>query len=194
MSNIFPKRLRSPRQKDKGVALVIVLAFVVLLTGVIIAFFSRSLTGRQISNSSANQTKAALFAQGASDTVIANLQQEIVLSSSANSIVTGAATSVIYTPNTTPPVMLPQLSVGLSSTAANLLIRSANNQNIYTGLPGNAVASSSLTPQSMGVTFRWRAGIRTISFPWRMRPIPRRQLEASLRQTGSSWREAGPTR
>lgn len=153
MSNKYPACLHAPRRQNKGVALVIVLAFIVLLTGVIVAFFSRSIGTRQISNSSANQTKAALFAQGASDTIIGNLQQEIALSSSATAITTGAVTTVVYSPLAAASMMLPQTSVGLSSTGANLLIRSASGQNFYTGttnISGNAVTTSSTTPSVNG--------------------------------------------
>ena len=77
----FPPRHR----RDAGVALIIVLAFVVLLTGLIVAFFARSVTGRQLSNSSANQTKAAVLAQSASDIVIAGFKSEIVAGSATPS-------------------------------------------------------------------------------------------------------------
>ena len=53
--------LASPLPRRRGVALIIVLAFVVLLTGLVIAFFSRSIVDRQVSNSSANQALSALF-------------------------------------------------------------------------------------------------------------------------------------
>ena len=61
-------------------ALVIVLAFVVLLTGLIIAFFSRSILDRQISNSSMGRAKVSAFADGATNSIIGELKQEIVLS------------------------------------------------------------------------------------------------------------------
>ena len=137
-----------------GTALIIVLAFVVLLTGLIIAFFSRSIIDRQISNSSANQTKAALFAEGAVDTIVGNLKQEIVLSSSDTPVVTASGTTHIYTPLPFPAQasMLPQLSAtttGITSWAPNFLIRSANNQNFYSGstnIPSGAISVSSTTP------------------------------------------------
>lgn len=159
----FPRpRLHRSR---RAVALIIVLAFVVLLTGVIVAFFSRAISDRQVSNSGANETKVNLFAQGAADRIISNLQQEIVLSSSATPFTTGT----VYTPlpaTTTPVVMLPQMSgtavSSVTNWAPNLLVRSgsgASNQYFYSGknisgstvtIPSGAIPVSSLTPSLDG--------------------------------------------
>jgi hypothetical protein len=146
------------RRRD-GVALIIVLAFVVIITGVILAFFSRALSARAISNASASQTKADLLAQGAADDIIGDLQAEIVLSSSSTPvIVSGTLLATLYTP---PPggstaSMLPQIPPvpsGITTWAPNFLLRSANGQNFYTGSPsiaGNAAAVSSITPSLNG--------------------------------------------
>ena len=153
-------RLRSSRS---GVALIIVLAFVVLLTAVIVAFFSRAMNDRGISNNSANQTKADLFAQGAANSIIGNLKQEIVLSSSNSTPITaGGVTTTIYN-----PLALPQMSgttaAGVTNWAPNLLIRSASNQNFYSGgtsISANAVPANSLTPSLNGryvSQARWNA-------------------------------------
>ena len=99
----------------RGAALVIVLAFVVLLTGLVIAFFSRSILDRQISNSSVNRAKVNAFADGATAAIIGELKQEIVLTSSATPVAAGT----IYTP-LTPAAMLPQVSGtnGITATGA----------------------------------------------------------------------------
>ena len=73
---------------EAGVALVIVLAFIALLTGLIVAYFCRSMTSRQLANSSASQTKSAMLARSASDIVIAGLKQEIAAGSSPTPLVT----------------------------------------------------------------------------------------------------------
>ncbi|HEY8898826.1 MAG TPA: hypothetical protein VIM61_00225 [Chthoniobacterales bacterium] len=70
-----PQSPRSPRRG--GFALVLVLAFVVLLVGVCLAFFSNAILQRQVSKSSGSQTQASLIAQGAIDTTIADLKAEI---------------------------------------------------------------------------------------------------------------------
>jgi hypothetical protein len=110
-------------------ALVIVLAFVVLLSGLVMAFLSRSVSERQGSNSSASLSKVDLFAQGAVDTIIGDLKQEIVDGSTSNS--TGSST--IYTPKS-PVNAVPSL-VGSSGTNGleNLLKCSVSGQAFYSG-------------------------------------------------------------
>ncbi len=70
--------------RQQGVALVIVLAFVALLSGVVVAYFSRSMTDRQLSNSSYNGNNADAFARSAADIIIGDLKQEIVNGSTAD--------------------------------------------------------------------------------------------------------------
>ena len=50
--------LTSRNGASKGAALMIVLAFVVLLTGLMLAYFSRTTTDRQLAQSSYNDTNA----------------------------------------------------------------------------------------------------------------------------------------
>ncbi len=66
---------------QNGSALVIVLAFVVLLTGLVVAFLTRTQLSIQNSNSSANSTRANLFGQGAIDQIVGDLKQEIAAGS-----------------------------------------------------------------------------------------------------------------
>src|SRR5579862_2833139 len=94
---------RHPRAPKRGVALVIVLAFIVLVTGLIVAFFSRTVIDRQVSNSSAGQQKAAIFAIGAADQIIGDFKQEIVDSSGWSPAITPYlylyGTTRLYSPN-----------------------------------------------------------------------------------------------
>ena len=69
--------------RKAGAALVIALAFVVLLTGLIVAFFSRAMSERQVSNSSANQTKVEFLVEGAADAIIGDFKQEILAGSTS---------------------------------------------------------------------------------------------------------------
>lgn len=62
---------------SKGAALMIVLALVVLLTGLALAYFSRATTDRQLAQSSYNDTSADLLARSALDIVIGDFKQEI---------------------------------------------------------------------------------------------------------------------
>ncbi len=63
---------------SRGAALMIVLAFVVLLTGLALAYFSRTTTDRQLAQSSYNDTSADLLARTALDIVVSDFKQEIL--------------------------------------------------------------------------------------------------------------------
>src|SRR5436309_174040 len=63
--------------RERAAALIIVLAFVVLLTGLVLAYFSRTTSDRPIAHNSANQSKADQVAASAMDLVIGSLRQEI---------------------------------------------------------------------------------------------------------------------
>jgi hypothetical protein len=64
------------------VALLIVLAMVVLLTGIAVAYFSRTTSDRQVAQSSFHQSKVDELAQSAMELVIGDLQTEIANGSS----------------------------------------------------------------------------------------------------------------
>src|SRR2546429_3232334 len=66
------------RSSNKAVALIIVLAFVVLVTGVALAYFTRTTTDRQLAQSSFNDTSADLLARSALDIVVGDFKQEIL--------------------------------------------------------------------------------------------------------------------
>jgi Tfp pilus assembly protein PilX len=84
-----------PKNDRRGVALVLVLAFVVLLASIIVAFFSRVQSEQQISRASANQTKVKLLADGAVDTIVGDLKQEMAAGAADTN--TFADGSVFYT-------------------------------------------------------------------------------------------------
>jgi hypothetical protein len=64
-------------RRQRGAALIIVLAFVVLLTGLMVAYLSRTTSDRQVAHSSFNQSKADQAAASGMDLVIGGLRQEI---------------------------------------------------------------------------------------------------------------------
>src|SRR3989442_6860446 len=68
--------------RERAAALLIVLAFVVLLTGVSIAYLSRTTSDRQVAHSSFHQSKVNELAASAMDLVIGDLQTEIANGSS----------------------------------------------------------------------------------------------------------------
>jgi hypothetical protein len=99
--------------RERGAALLIVLALVVLLTGVGVAYLSRTTADRQVAHASFNQSKVDELAQSAMDLIIGELQQEIANGSSPTPSPV-PTTSPIPLPTATPFVYLPL-------TAANIV-------------------------------------------------------------------------
>ncbi|MGC3990870.1 MAG: hypothetical protein QM796_14570 [Chthoniobacteraceae bacterium] len=104
-----------------GVALIIVLAFVVLLTGLVVAYFSRALSDRQVSTSSANQTKVQLFTQGAVVAIIDDLKQEVAAGSTITAPSPAPQSGSVYAPSS------PQTAVPARVLTANELADSSLN-------------------------------------------------------------------
>jgi hypothetical protein len=73
------KFLHSRHGASKGAALIIVLAFVVLVTALVLAHFSRTTSDRQLAQSSYNDTSADLLARSALDITVSDLKQEIAI-------------------------------------------------------------------------------------------------------------------
>ena len=76
-TRISPFLAPRPR-RVKGIAIVLVLACIVILTGLVFAFFSRAITERQVANRSADQSNADILARSATDIIVGDLKQEIV--------------------------------------------------------------------------------------------------------------------
>src|SRR6266498_1177227 len=110
--------------RERGAALLIVLAFVVLLTGVGVAYLSRATSDRQIAHGSFNESKADQLAASAMDNIIGDLRQEIVNGSTspAPSFGPEASAYYVYTPNSNSD-MLPRRN-GTSDLIPNLIRRS----------------------------------------------------------------------
>src|SRR5262245_38099626 len=124
------KRLGS---RQRGAALIIVLAFVVLFTGLAVAYLSRTTGDRQVAHSSFNQSNVDQLVQSAVDNIIGDLRQEI---SNGSTAVTQADGSTLYTP-TAAANMVPQRS-GNAAGAPNLIRRSVRGDT----LSGNPAPSS----------------------------------------------------
>lgn len=91
-------------RRNAGVALVIVLAFVVLLTVAVVAFFSRTMAERQAANSSAHTARADSIGIAALEVITADLKEEI-----ANGSAPTTAVPPHFEP-TAPANILPQKS------------------------------------------------------------------------------------
>jgi hypothetical protein len=140
--NTFPNQIS--KRASKGAALLIVLAFVVLLTGLAVAYFSRTTTDRQLAQSSFNDTTADLLARSALDIVVGDLKQE---RASAPSVPTSAN-------------IQPQRS-GDDASIPNLIRRSVRNDAIPApGVPSLASAVSSAAASANGRSIsaaRWNS-------------------------------------
>jgi hypothetical protein len=89
-------------RSSKGAALMIVLAFVVLLTGLTLAYFSRTATDRQLAQSSYNDTSADLLARSALDIVVNDFKQEILSHSTVDPLATDSVAGGIQPQRSTP--------------------------------------------------------------------------------------------
>src|SRR5437773_950330 len=136
--------LHSRNGASKGAALMIALALVVLLTGLALAYFSRTTADRQLAQTSYNDTTADLLARSALDIVVGNLKQEITTAGSA-----------------TPANVQPQRS-GDDSSIPNLIRRSVRNDPIPSppGVPSLASSISSTSASANGRSIsaaRWNS-------------------------------------
>jgi len=131
--------------RERGAALIIVLAFVVLLTSVGIAYLSRATSDRQVAHSSFNQSNVDQLAQSAMETIIGDLRQEIA-NGSANLALPGETPAYSPSPSPAAGYMIPQRS-GNAAVAANLIRRSVRSDvlNGNPGMPSRASAVNSTT-------------------------------------------------
>ena len=138
----------------RSAALVIILALLVLLTGVVAIFLSRALIEQKVSSSSANEARVDILARSAVDMITGDLRQEIAtntcstISYATNSA--GTFTNTLYYP-LSPTNMVPQ-RVGLATNSAgfdfapNLVRRSLRSDTLP--IPSRASAINSTTDTS----------------------------------------------
>jgi hypothetical protein len=145
--------------RQRGAALIIVLAFVVLLTGLTFAYFSRSTTERQLTHASYNNTAADLLARGALDIVVGDFRQEII--NGSTTITPNGVT--IYKPTANANIRpMPCGTPGNGKTAIPNLIRISSNSATISP-PGitsraSAVNSTAASFNGRSVTFaRWNS-------------------------------------
>ena len=104
MTTCAPSRFdcRLAPHRAQGVALVVVLCFVVLLSGLVVAYFSQVTAQRQVSDGSFNQNKADELARSALDIVVSGLKQEIADPNNSTALAVGSGTplSTLYSPLT----------------------------------------------------------------------------------------------
>src|SRR5438552_5360232 len=109
-------------RSERGIALIIVLAFIVLLTGLVVTYLSRTSTSRQVAHGNFNDAKADQLARSAVDVTVADLKQEIVAGSTP-SPVNGYT---IYTPSTNANMLPITSGTPSDKSIPNLVKRSVN--------------------------------------------------------------------
>src|SRR5690349_6233501 len=117
------KFLHSRNSASKGAALIIVLAFVVLVTVLVVTYFSRTTTDRQLAQSSYNDTSADLLARSALDIVVSDFKQEIITSADIQPSSYGAPP--ITDPTPIPNLIRRSFSAAPQSRASNISSGSA---------------------------------------------------------------------
>lgn len=135
--------------RQRAAALLIVLAFVVLLTGLSVAYLSRATGDRQVAHSSFNQSNVDQLAQSAADNVIGDLRQEITdpVASTASIVNVNGVDLTVYTP-TSAAYMVPQRNVNLTG-VYNLIRRSDRSDPLIPpARPSRASAVNSMTDVS----------------------------------------------
>jgi hypothetical protein len=132
--------------RERAAALLIVLAFVVLLTGLSVAYLSRTTGDRQVADSSFNQSSVDQLAQSAMDNIIGEIRQEITDGSTTTIVNVNGVAVTIYTP-TSPANMVPQRNVSLPG-VPNLVRRSGSPDPPAPGLSTRASAVNSTTSVS----------------------------------------------
>src|SRR5713226_38895 len=142
--------------RERAAALVIVLAFVVLFTVLVVAYLSRTTGDRQVAHGSFNQSKADQLAISAMNNIIGDIRQEITNGSTATTV-NGAT---IYKP-TSAANMIPQRS-GNAAGVPNLIRRSVRSDPIAAPGPvSRASAVNSTTDVSANGRFvtstRWNS-------------------------------------
>jgi hypothetical protein len=120
---VEPLRRPSSR-REQAAALIIVLALVVLVTGLVVAYVSRTTSDRPVAHSSFNQSKANQLAQSAMDNVIGDLRWEIKNGSTPMTLspVPPGGPTTLYIPSSAAN-MVPRKS-GNVATVPNLIRRS----------------------------------------------------------------------
>jgi hypothetical protein len=133
-----------PRAPRAGSALVIVLAFLVLLTTLIIVFLDRALTARKISASSINLTKTETLARAALTIITNDLRAELIQNSTPHP--TAGINRYEPKPIPTASGTTPAINPTRSGTLNPNLIRYSGDPPPAAGFDTRATTTSSTTP------------------------------------------------
>src|SRR6266576_1889873 len=130
--------------RENAAALIIVLAFVVLLTGLGVAYLSRTTSDRQIAHSSFNQSNVDQLAQSAMDNIIGDLRQEVINGSGSPSPTASPVSLFVPTSNANMvPMRNPTPTPGTMPAIPNLIRRSVRSESAKWPDPVNGPALGS---------------------------------------------------
>ncbi len=133
------RQRKIPPVRERAFALVVVLSFVVLLTVLLVSFFSRAIWQRGTANSSLNQAKADELARSALDLLTSDLKQEIA--DPTASTATTANNVTVYTPLAAANMVPVRNAQVTGTTAIPNLIRISS---------GNAISAPGVDQQASG--------------------------------------------
>jgi hypothetical protein len=138
--------------RERAAALIIVLAFVVLLTGVAIAYLSRTTSDRRIAQSSFHQSNVDQLAQSAMDNIIGDLRQEIA--NGSISPTPTPPTGAQYIPTSVAnmvPMRNPTPTPGTTPAISNLIRRSVRSDPVPPTLWPDPVNGPAVGSRASGV-------------------------------------------
>src|SRR5437763_6405266 len=115
--------------RERAAALIIVLALVVLVTGLVVAYFSRATSDRPVAQSSFNQAKVDQLAQSGMDNIIGDLRKEILNGSGSPSPTASPVALFVPTSNANMlPMRNPTPTPGTTPAIPNLIRRSVRSE------------------------------------------------------------------
>jgi hypothetical protein len=147
---IYRLLIPSARTKEHAVALLIVLAFLVLLAGMTVAYLSRTAMDRKVAHGSFNDAKSEQLARSAVDIIVADFRQEIANGGTAPTNANVA------------PQRSPKPAFGSTPAIPNLIRRSVRSDGILApAIPSrasavNSTANISLNGRSISIS-RWNS-------------------------------------
>jgi hypothetical protein len=152
-----------------GVALVVILVFLVLLSGLVLAFFSRATADRQLSQRYADTVDTKLLAQGAVNMILGDLKQEISAGSTNVSIGSSTLTYPASAQSAVPS------RVGTTNTLPNLVKTSISGSDFYSSTNASAFPQTAGFPPS-----RRASAVSTTVVSRNGRSVPKTRWNAPL--------------
>jgi Tfp pilus assembly protein PilX len=151
---------------ERGAALIVVMVFIVMLLMLLMAFFSKSTLQQQVSKSSSTGVLVDVFAQGAVDTIVGDLKQEIADGSVVTNVVTTSGTTTvtntIYYPATNANAV-PRLVGCATNTNFPNLVKISTNLPFYSLTNSNGSLVTGINRATTNSTTNASANGRSIS-------------------------------